>query len=94
LEPTRLIFATPTGKICFYSFFNQKLQEIQAFSGVSDLQMKVLMLPRLPYTGEHKRSNSFIYIDLTQYRILCVADGRNVSVLLHTFEEIYNHKSS
>jgi hypothetical protein len=48
LEPTRLIFSTPTGRLYFYSFLDRQLREEVVFSGVCDMKMKTVSLPRLP----------------------------------------------
>lgn len=48
LEPTRIVFSTPSGKLCFYSFLDEKLQEVQAIKEASSMEITVCRLPRLP----------------------------------------------
>ena len=48
IEPTRLIFATPSGKVCFYSFYDGKMQETQAIRDCSVMHVRIICLPRLP----------------------------------------------
>jgi hypothetical protein len=58
LEPSRTIFSTPSGKLCFYSFYDTKLQEIQAIKEASSMEMTVCSLPRLP--SRSYRSNALL----------------------------------
>jgi hypothetical protein len=54
LEPTRLIFSTPSGKVCFANLLNGRSEEVHAIKDCSSMEVKVLPMPRLP--SRHSKS--------------------------------------
>lgn len=69
LEPTRLIFSTPVGKVGFYNFYDSKLQEVQAIKETFSMEISVLSLPKLPT----KNSRSTHVVTQTSASTKCYA---------------------
>ena len=84
IEPTRMIFSTPSGKLCFYSFFDRKFHEYFVFKEGCDMKIKVAMLPRLP--SQYDRSNHYFILDVTHYKILCAGDLNKLVIVSYAFQ--------
>lgn len=79
-----MIFSTPSGKLCFYSFFDRKFHEYFVFKDTCDMKIKVAMLPKLP--SQYDRSKSYYNIDVTHYKILCVGDLNKLVIVSYAFQ--------
>lgn len=79
-----MIFCTPSGKLCFYSFFDRKFHEYYVFRDACDMRIKVAMLPKLP--SQYDRSNSYNNIDVTHYKILCAGDLNKLVIVSYAFQ--------